>query len=140
MRSTGLKHMRYLLDEFLKPLALASYVALAAVWMGVLGWFGLPGEGLGTAAIIFLGSFSVAWLWALASEHSPASLGSDASIILLAVSALGLISLGRSGVSPILLILLATMLAARFPGARTIFPLLLVNLVFAALMHWRWQA
>ncbi len=139
-RFPGMKVMHYLAGELVKPLALASYVALAAVWMGVVGWSGLPGEGFGTVAIVLLCSFSVAWLWALASEHSPPSWRSDASLVLLAVSALGLISLGRSGVSPILLILLATMLAARFPGARTIIPLLLVNLVFAALMHWRWQA
>ncbi|MCC5865393.1 MAG: sensor histidine kinase [Wenzhouxiangella sp.] len=132
--------MRHLLYEFLKPLALASYVALAAVWMGVVGWFGLPGEGYEVAAIVLLGSFSIAWLWALASNHERPGWHSDASLILLAVSALGLISLGRSGVSPILLILLATMLAARFPDARVIIPLLLVNLVFAGLMHWRWQA
>ncbi|TVR98356.1 MAG: sensor histidine kinase [Wenzhouxiangellaceae bacterium] len=132
--------MRHLLYEFLKPLALASYVALAAVWMGVVGWFGLPGEGYEVAAIVLLGSFSIAWLWALASNHERPGWHSAASLILLAVSALGLISLGRSGVSPILLILLATMLAARFPDARVIIPLLLVNLVFAGLMHWRWQA
>ena len=132
--------MRHLLDEFLKPLALASYVALAAVWMGVVGWFGLPGEGFEVAAIVLLGSFSIAWLWALASDHERPGWRSDSSLVLLAGSALGLISLGRSGVSPILLILLATMLAARFPGARVIIPLAVVNLVFAGLMHWRWQA
>lgn len=132
--------MRQLLDEFLKPLALASYVALAAVWMGVVGWFGLPGEGFEVAAIVLLGSFSIAWLWALASDHERPGWRSDSSLVLLAGSALGLISLGRSGVSPILLILLATMLAARFPGARVIIPLAVVNLVFAGLMHWRWQA
>ena len=132
--------MRHLLDEFLKPLAMASYVALAAVWMGVVGWFGLPGEGFEVAAIVLLGSFSIAWLWALASDHEKPGWRSDSSLVLLAGSALGLISLGRSGVSPILLILLATMLAARFPGARVIIPLAVVNLIFAALMHWRWQA
>ncbi len=132
--------MQYLLSEFFKPLALASYVALAAVWMGVVGWFGLPGEGFGAAAIALLGSFTVAWLWALASDHSQPGWRTESSLIVLAASALGLISLGRSGVSPILLILLATMLSARFPGARVFVALLVVNLIFAGLMHWRWQA
>ena len=133
------KDMR-LIDDLLKPLALASYLALAAVWMGVVGWFSLPGEDLGITAIVLLSSFSLIWLWTLASDHSRPSWRSDSSLILLAASALGLISLGRSGVSPILLILLATMLAARFPGSRVIIPLVAVNLVFAGLMHWRWQA
>lgn len=126
--------------NLLNPLALASYVALAAVWMGVVGLFGLPGEHLNSAAALLLGSFSLAWLWALLSEHSTPDWRSDASLVLLVASALGLISLGRSGASPILLILVATMLAARFPGARVVAPLLLVNLAFGGLMHWRWQA
>ncbi len=128
------------LADLFKPLALASYVALVAVWLGVTGGLGLPGDNLGTLTLMLLGSFSLAWLWALLSEHATPAWLSDASLFLLAISALGLIGLGRSGSSPILLILLATMLAARFPGARVMAPLLAVNLIFAGLMRWRWQA
>lgn len=133
-------YLRHLASELLSPLALSSYVALAAVWTGVVGLFGLPGEGLGSTAILLLAVFTLAWVYALAGDESRPDWRADVCLILLATAALGLIALGRSGVSPILLILLATMLAVRFPGSRVFAALALVNLAFAGLMHWRWQA
>lgn len=130
---------RTLAAEYLSPLSIASYLALTAVWIGVVGAFGLRGEGLGSASVVLLGLFTLAWLARLRGDFSQPGWQHELVLTVLTLSALGLISLGRSSVSPILLILLATLLAVRFPGSRVFLVLAIVNLSLAGLMHWRWQ-
>ncbi len=132
--------LRHLARECLKPLALASYAALAAIWAGVPGLFGLPGELPGAASTVLLALFTAAWLWAMASDSSRIDWRRDLCLLILTATALGLISLGRSGLSPILLILLATLLPLRFAGWRVFAVLALINLAFAGLMLWRWHS
>lgn len=127
------------LQSITSPLALASYLAWAAVWVSVTGRFGVPDAGFGWPSELILWAFLGAWLTCLMLE-SPAHrwLGPVAAG-LLALLSLALLWLGRSGSSPILLVLVASMLAVHL-GQRSVWPALLaLNLVFAGLLYWRWS-
>ncbi len=124
------------------PLALASYLAWLAVWVAVSGLGPAPGEGLGWPADALLLAFLAIWLVLLLSEE-PKQSGKlsreDVLILALSIIALGLISLGRSGTSPILLILAASALADRFSPRGMILAMLAINSAFAAILLLRWQ-
>ncbi len=131
--------IRNLLTTLAAPLVLASYLAWFAVWVSVTGRLGLPGEGFGLIADVLLLVFLAAWLACLLLEESGPPLLLSVALVVLAGSALALIGLGRSGTSPILLILVATMLVSQFRPLGIVLTLVAINATFVALMIWRWE-
>ncbi len=127
------------LKPLVAPLALASYIAWLAVWSAVTGRLGAPGDGFGWQAEALLLVFLVAWLSCLLIEETETPYAFDAALAMLALSALGLVALGRSGTSPILLILVASMLANRFGPRGTALSVIALNALFALLLLTRWD-
>ncbi|MFP4276670.1 MAG: sensor histidine kinase [Wenzhouxiangella sp.] len=125
-------------SELVSPLALASYLAIAGVYVSVTGLFGLPGDGMGWPGQVALLGFVAVWLTLLTTDmarhHKLAGLG----LLALTFCALGLLMLGRTNTGPILLVLLATMVVSVFPGRRALVILLAINLMFALILHVRW--
>jgi signal transduction histidine kinase len=128
------------LQALLSPLALASYAAWAAVWLGSVDLLAARGPALGWAARATLLVFLAAWLFVLAGAPRKPRWQDDAIVLALAGSAFALVALGPSGTGPILLVLLACVLAERFDTRGLVLALLGVNLLLLALLRWRWQA
>ncbi|MFN3842350.1 MAG: sensor histidine kinase [Rehaibacterium terrae] len=127
------------LQQLLSPLALASYAAWAAVWLGSVGMLAARGAALGWAARIALLVFLAAWLRVLACAPRQLRWHDDVVLLALAGSAFALIALGPTGTAPILLVLLACVLAERFDTRGLTLALLTVNLLLLVLLRWRWQ-
>lgn len=125
-------------SELISPLALASYLALVGVYTSVTGLFGLPGDGLGWPGQVALLSFVLAWLVLLVTDKTIHRRLGLVCLAALAASALGLLMLGTTGTGPILLVLLATMVVGLLPGRAALVALLIVNLLFALVLHFRW--
>jgi signal transduction histidine kinase len=130
--------LRFSWRELASPLALASYFAWAGVYVATTGLFGLPGDGLGWPAQLMLIGFLLAWLLTLALDEASARVFKLLCLLGLLVFAFGLLWLGRSNAGPILLVLTATIVVSVFPGRGAIPGLLAINLIFAAIMLWRW--
>lgn len=125
-------------SELISPLAMASYLAIAGVYVSVTGLFGLPGDGLGWPGQVALLAFVVVWLSLLITDTARRQILAAVWLAVLAVCTLGLLMLGRTNTGPILLVLLATMVVSIFPGRRALGILLAVNLMFALILHFRW--
>lgn len=125
-------------QELISPLALASYFAWGGVYVSITGLFGLPGDGLGWPGQVMLVGFLIAWLTTLAMEPVTGRLVAGLCLMALVLTAFGLLMLGRSSTGAILLILVATIVVGLFKDRRAVGLLLLMNLAFAAIMHWRW--
>ena len=125
------------LRELISPLALASYLAWAAVWFSNSHWLGSSPGGGWLADVLMVG-FIVQWLVFLQREERTSAWTADLQLVVLSVCALGLIALGRSGSSPILLILVVSQFAARLPWAPAVATLVSINLVYLILMLTTW--
>jgi signal transduction histidine kinase len=131
--------LRLLLDNLLSPLLLAAYVAWGVVWVGGSAGFaalGPTGELLARLALVaFLAGFM-----ACTSELLDARPWAYRTLcLLLAVCALGLIASNRSGVTPILLVLMTATLAAHLQGRELLLWVVALNLGFLAILAWGWQ-
>lgn len=126
------------LKEMLSPLSLAALVAIAVVWYTgaeslaardpALAW---PAR---SAVLIFLlGFLGVMW-----PADSPRRYW--LCVLAMSGSAFGLLLLGPSGASSILLVLLAAVLAAQLNSRGLALALLTINLLLAVIMRWRWGA
>jgi signal transduction histidine kinase len=129
---------RQLVDELLSPLTLAAYVAWAVVWTVTLG--GLAAD-------------DSPWLWA-ARAAMLAFLAGFTSVVgglceqrpvryvlvalLMAGCALGLSLLRPNSTAPILLVLLAAVLAVRMGTPRLLAALVVINGVFLIGLLWGW--
>ncbi|NDY95849.1 sensor histidine kinase [Wenzhouxiangella limi] len=125
-------------SELISPLAMASYLAIAGVYVSVTGLLGLPGDGLGWPGQVALLAFVVVWLTLLITDTAGHQRRAVFWLAALAISALGLLTLGRTNTGPILLVLLATMVVSIFPGRRALLILLAINVMFALILHFRW--
>lgn len=138
--------MKSILASIGSPLALASYVAWGVVWVTTTGIFGMTASHPGWPAAVTLLIFLGAWITAIGIDtESPGEAGRighlhDACLVVLAVSALVMIAMGPSGTSPILLVLVATLVASRFAAPVAIGLLVAINAAFAALLLTRWDA
>ena len=121
------------------PLAMASYAAWLAVYLTNSGWLIDPGTQHTLAAQLLMLGFLLVWLLMLAVEFQRYPRVGDAGLALLAGCALGLLVLGPSGTGPILLVLLATMLAARFRPRGLLIGLVTVNFGFLLIMLTVWN-
>lgn len=131
--------LRLLLDDLFSPLLLAAYVAWGVVWVGGAASFaslGATGELLARMAmIIFLLGF-MAFASELLDERPWAY---RALCLLLAACALGVVASNRSGVTPILLVLMTASLASHLQGRELLLWVVALNLVFLAILAWVWQ-
>lgn len=126
------------LRELFAPMSLAAYAAWLAAWMAGVGEAAAsttPGLVLRAALLLFLLLF-------MAEHLFSARLGRVGFLLLGAVlAALALVAtaLAPRGASPILLVLLAALLAARLAWRELLLALLLVNLglAYAIFGHWR---
>jgi len=126
-------------SNLLSPLALASYVAWSAVWISSSALFGRSGFDGPWADLLTLG-FLACWLWLLASEEDASKAVVFGVVGLMTGLALGLIALGPSGSTPILLILAATQLASRLTLRGTVFALAAVNAVYLLILLFIWNS
>jgi signal transduction histidine kinase len=122
----------------LSPLAIAAYLAIVVVALGTLSQ---PGsEAVSTAgAVAALGVFTLGFALLLlrgdcaSRPHSAAMLGA------MLLSAFVMFWRGPVGVSGILFVLWASVLAARVQGRRLLLILVAVNLAMLALLRWHSQ-
>ncbi|HRQ64924.1 MAG TPA: histidine kinase [Xanthomonadaceae bacterium] len=124
--------------ELVSPLALASYAALAAVWLGSLPALIQQGRWAGTGAGVALAGFTAAWVIGLLCEVKARSRLNDVLLAIMTVSAFAVLSLGSAAPSPILLILLACALAERFDGRVLVAGLVAMNLALLAIFMLIW--
>ncbi len=125
--------------ELLSPLALASYAAWLAVYLTNSGWLTQPDTDQTLVAQLLMLGFLVAWMVMLALDFRQYPRAGDTGLLVLAGCALGLLMLGQSGSGPILLVLLATQLAARFRPRGMMIGLIVVNLAFLLIMLLVWE-
>lgn len=126
-----------LLLELVSPLSLAAYAAWGAVWLS-LGGLAARDPALGWLAR----GCALGFLLGFMAEHfvGPrlSNRGFAAFATLLSVLALVPIALSPHGAAPILLVLLAGLIAARFDGQRLWLCLLAINLAMGAVMFLYW--
>ncbi|WP_188310373.1 sensor histidine kinase [Arenimonas fontis] len=124
--------------SWLSPLSLAAYLAWAAVWLGLghavehdplRGWLARA------CAVVFLIGF-------MAEDRIGQSLGERGFValaLLMAASALAPVGLAPYAPAPILMVLLAAVLAARYEGRALWIWLLALNLAMGLVMWRTWQ-
>ncbi|HET6604792.1 MAG TPA: ATP-binding protein [Xanthomonadaceae bacterium] len=128
---------RTFLREASSPLAIAAYIAWAAVWLATLG--GLDGGRLllaRVAMVVFLAAF-VTLVGLSGRCHG---LRYAVLTALMAAAAFTVIALGPSGAAPILLVLLSASLAARLGPRALALALVAVNAGLVWVMRELWQA
>ncbi|AKS42009.1 sensor histidine kinase [Wenzhouxiangella marina] len=126
-------------QRILSPLALASYVAWSAVWYSNSRLFGAS-LGPGWWADALLLAFLVAWVWFLWSEEEGRwTWQSVVQMLVLSGSLIGLLALGRSGSSPILMILVVSLFVTRFSWTWARILLLALNAVYFVLLLTVWN-
>lgn len=131
--------MRQWTDDLLSPLAIAAYVAWGVVWAG-------SGNALAAsepAALWWSRGMMIVFLLAFAASISDRLASRPGAYrvacLVLAVCALGVVSLSRSGVTPILLVLLVAVLAAHLRGRELLWWFVGLNVCFVAIMVWDWR-
>lgn len=130
---------RALLQNLFGPLSLAAYAAWAVTWVGSAAAFaslGPTAEAVARAALVaFLLGFMLSASEVLVARPRIYQLVRVTMVIL----ALGLIAAHRSGVTPILLVLLVAVLAARLQGRELVLWFVAINVAFVAIMAWGWR-
>jgi signal transduction histidine kinase len=127
------------LRELLSPLSLAALAAWCAVWLTTLGAITARAPQLAWPARGLLLLFLAAFLTCMLCERGRHPRRFDLALLLQAVGALGVLALGmQGGAAPVLLVLLAAMLAVRFEGRGLWLALLGLNLLAGAILRWRW--
>lgn len=128
-----------LIGRLLSPLAIASYLALGAVWFSNSSLLGnAPSDGP-WADLAVLG-FLCCWLWFLITDSDRVTPPSLAVLVAMTACSFWLLLQGISGSSPILLILLATQLAVMFPLSAAIAALVGINLAYFVILDRVWDA
>jgi len=119
------------------PLAWASYLAWAAVWLTAVAIIDRPASGLPSPTDGLLFAYLLCWMVCLLEDQIPRRLY-DASLVtltLLTALALWFIPFGST---PILLILLATQFTNRLSSPYLALALVVVNVYFAGVMIGPW--
>ncbi len=128
-----------LIGRLLSPLAIASYLALGAVWFSNSGLLGnAPSDGPWSDLAVL--GFLCCWLWFLITDNDRITPPSLAVLVAMAACTFWLLLQGISGSSPILLILLATRLAVMFPLSAAIAALVGINLAYFVILEKVWDA
>jgi signal transduction histidine kinase len=119
---------RNVLRELLAPLSLAAYLAWGAVWLSLAAPQPPSAAGLLSRASMLLFLFAFVSLDLLASRRRAVAAG-----IAMALSALTVIALHPNSASPILLVLMAGMLASQLQSTRLLWVLVAINVPFVAI-------
>jgi signal transduction histidine kinase len=128
----------------ISPLTIAAYLTWAtvgyALWSDSLRWppWGpIPARAL-AAALMTL--FLLAFVVLVAAPESPNKNALKVTTIAVMIgTALGLVAFGPQSATPVLLIVVASVLMASYP-ARTAWLILgIINVVFLAILWWRWR-
>lgn len=122
--------------KFFSPLSLAAYVAIAAVWFTSVPALTGRDPSLGVWARLCIGGFALAFVLVVSPGESKPRYW--LSVLVMGVCAFALLYLGPSGASPILLVLLAAILAAELSGPRLLLVLCANNLLLFVLIRWQW--
>lgn len=126
-------------EKYFSALAIASYLAWGAVWYSSSNLFGnAPGQNPWADVLLF--GFLIGWLWFLGDELDRLDANSIAVLVVLTVLTFWLLSMGVSGSTPILLILLLSLYAVRLSFRATIISLLTLNAAYFLIMILNWQA
>jgi len=121
-----------------EPLSMASYLAWLAVWYGNSYWLDrAPGNHWQAEPLMLI--FLATWLWNLVTESPPDDWQSRTQLSVLVLSSLCLIALGRSGSSPILMVLAVCQFAGRLPVRSSAVLLVTINAIYFLLMLRVWQ-
>src|SRR5690554_2328272 len=120
------------------PLAIAGYVAIAAVWYTAIDALAAIDPALAVPARVAVAAFAAGYLATFLPL--PGSPYERLCVVVLGVATLGLLWLGPTGTSGVLLVLFAAVLASTVHGTGLVSTLLAVNAVFLGIMRWRWGA
>lgn len=130
---------RTLLAELFAPLLFTAYVAWATVWIAVVGRYAdsdpTRAWAMRAALLLFLAGFIAGTVFGSRLDARRFA----ASCALMAASAFAVLGNGASGAAPILLVLLAAVLAARSSTRTLVLCLVAINACVFALMLWHWQ-
>lgn len=125
-------------DLFASPLAWASYLAWAAVWLSVSPLFGQPDADFPALADGLLFALLLSWMGCLVDERIPRRVYDVFLVALTLLTALSLWFVPGSA-TPILLILLATQFTNRLPTPLLVLALITLNLYFGGVMMGPWE-
>lgn len=120
------------------PIALAAYVAIAAVWLTSVPGLAARDPALALPARISVLLFAVAFMGVLWPGENPRRYRACVGVMI--VAGFALLWLGPSSSSIILLVVLAAVLAAHLDSRGLTLALLASNLLLLAIIHWRWAA
>ncbi len=124
------------LKSLVSPLALAAYAAWGAVWLGTAGYArGLPDGLVRASLLVFLLVFATVHVW---PERAGARATAGASAVLAALAFI-VIAGSPQGPAPILLVLVAALLASCFDWKPLLGALVAVNAVFGAVIFAYWN-
>lgn len=124
--------------ELYSPLALTAYLAIVAVWFASVGTLAARDPALAAPARLLVTGFTAAFVGVLWTGTD--SLRYWTCVAAMAACAYGLLGLGVSGASGILLVLVAAVLAAELPARTLSITLVAMNLALLAIIRWRWGA
>lgn len=131
--------LRPLLENLSAPLSIAAYVAWAVIWVGAATAFASLGPAGAVVARMVLVGFLLGFVLCISELLAGRLWAYRLLYVAMAVAALGLVAIHRSGVTPILLVLLIAVLAARLQGRELLSWFVALNLAFVAIMGWRWR-
>lgn len=129
---------RQLTEDLFSPLTIAAYVAWTVVWVVTLGLLAEEGSPwLWVARVAMLG-FLAGFIGVVGGFCEQRPLRYLAAVLLMAACALGLSMLRPNSTAPILLVLLAAVLAVRLGAVRLVALLALINGIFLGGLIWGW--
>ena len=131
--------LRPLLENLFAPLSIAAYVAWAVTWVGSAPDVAKLGPTGAVVARVALVGFLLGFLLCVSEALDRRVWAHRLVHLAMAVIALGLIAAHRSGVTPILLVLLVAVLAARLQGRELFLWFVAINVAFVAIMAWGWR-
>src|SRR5690554_4321420 len=124
--------------DLYSPMALAAYLAILAVWFSSVGTLAARNPALPLLPHAMVAGFALGFVGVMWPGTGPRRYWSCTTVM--AACGYGLIALGATGASGILLVLLAAVLAVEVQGRRLVATLVAMNLALLVLLRWRWGA
>lgn len=129
---------RQLAEDLFSPLTIAAYVAWAVVWVVTLGGLAADGSPWLWAARAAMLAFLIGFISVVGGFCEQRPVRYLLAVLLMAGCALGLSLLRPNSTAPILLVLLAAVLAVRLDTGRLLATLVAVNGLFLCGLLWAW--
>lgn len=125
------------LSDLFSPLALAAYAGWAAVFVHSGNQLAARDPALGWSARVAMLIYLAGFLHALGFNETPGWRG-GVGLVLMLLSALGVLALGPAATSPILLVILAAGLGARMDDRALMLAVAGLVVAGGAILHLRW--